>query len=561
MMIRIFSITTLLLVLSINLTFSLPSPSPIIKNITGGDSNAKKGGVLTYEAYEPNSINPINFDQAGAIELLVNWLFESLLDIDFKSGDIIPCIAEKWAISKDGLEFIFWINPKAKWFDGKPITAEDVKFSFEVYAMPGANSPMRKSQSAAFTKIEIIDNLTVKFSAKQRLFSNFEFLAGGLILPKHLYYYNDPEKMSRNDYTRKPKGSGPYLLESWEKGDQAVLKKNASWWGSSLPQHIGAYNFDKIIIKYIRDPQIAFERLKKGDLDYMPIRVGNTELWRQTKTDKAFTSGNIKALAMQSKLQQGYGFIGLNTKNPLFKERATRMALVQAINRQEIIEKSLDGMAEIPRGPLFSVDNFTGKFKPVDYNPTEATKELNALGWKDSNGDYILDKDGKAFSFTVLAPNARIEKEMLFIQNYWKTIGINASIKIMEYSSWRQLQDERKFDAIANGKNRTMRPWSTDPYSEWHSDNLPNGLKNYYGYSNPKVDKLIETARQEFDQKKRKKILDEVNDIIAQEYILLQYSESKYSLHAINSKIILPSVNGKNWFPYDLGIKYWYRKQ
>ncbi|OFZ72147.1 MAG: hypothetical protein A2451_07780, partial [Bdellovibrionales bacterium RIFOXYC2_FULL_39_8] len=534
---------------------ALPSPEPVSKNITSGAPNAKKGGTLTYEAYEPNHINPINFDQAGSIEILTNWLFESLLDTDLKSGNNIPCIAEKWAISKDGLEFVFWINPNAKWFDGKAITTEDVKFSFEVYSMEGANSPVRKSQAEEFSKIEIIDSHTIKFTAKKRLFSNFEFLASSIIMPKHLYYYTDPEKLARNEYTRLPKGSGPYIIQSWEKGDQAVMTKNPNWWGASLAQNQGAYNFDKIIIKYVRDPQIAFERLKKGDLDYMPIRIGNTELWRQTKSDKSFTSGEIKALAVQSRLQQGYGLIGFNTQNAIFKDKAVRMALLRAVNRDEIIEKSLDGLAQIPMGPLFSVDNFNGKFKTLNYDPATASKELNALGWKDSDGDYILDKGGKPFSFTVLVPNARIEKEMLFIQNYWKNIGINANIKIMEYSSWRQLQDERRFDAIANGKSRTLKPWSVDPYSEWHSDNLPNGLKNYYGYSNPKVDQLIISARQEFDAKKRKKILDEVNDIIADEHILLQYSESKYSLHGINSKIVLPNVDGKNWYPYDLGMK------
>ena len=537
-----------------------PRPVSVIKNITSANGNIKKGGVLTYEAYEPNHINPINFNQAGSIAILVNWTFETLLDVDVVSGDDIPRISNKWAISKNGLEFYFWIDKRAKWFDGKPITAEDVKFSFEVYKMKGAKAAFRKAQASAFSKIEILNKRLIKFTAKTRLFSNFHFLSHNLIMPKHLYFYKDPEKLSRNKYTKIPRGSGPYIVESWKKGDKAVLVKNKSWWGHVLPQNIGAYNFDKIVIKYVRDAQIAFEKLKKGDMDYMPIRIGNTELWRQTKRDKAFKTGKIKAYAVTSKLQQGYGFIGFNIQNSIFKDQKLRKALAKAVNRKEMIKKSLDGLATIPKGPLFSVDNFQGSFNPASYKPGEAMKDLAELGWRDSDGDYILDKNGIKLAFTVIVPNSRIEKEMLFVQNYWKNIGVHANVKILEYSTWRQLQDERKFEAVSNGKSRSLKPWSVDPYSEWHSDNAKKGLRNYYGYINPKVDKLIEQSRQEFDHRVRKKLLDQVNDIIAEEYVMFQYSESKYSLHVINDSIGLPKYKGDFWYPYALGKKYWYRK-
>ncbi|MBL6990260.1 MAG: hypothetical protein ISR65_10800 [Bacteriovoracaceae bacterium] len=538
----------------------LDKPVKVIRNISGGNTKAKRGGKLVYEHYEPSHINPITFRQAGAIEILVKWVFETLLDTDVITGDDIPRIARKWAISKDGKTFTFWIDEKAKWFDGKPITAEDVKFSFEMYTMPGVKSAFRKSQASGFSKIEVLGKKLIRFVAKDRLFSNFEFLVSSLILPKHLYYHKDPEKMARNEHTKFPKGSGPYIVKSWKKGVKSVMVRNPNYWGAHLPQNVGAYNFDEINIRYIRDPQIAFESLKKGELDYMPIRIGNSELWRQTKKDKAFVGGKIKALAISNKLQQGYGFIGFNTQNELFKNKKVRMALGHAINRQEMIKKSLDGLARIPLGPLFSVDNFSGSFKPVKYNPELALKELAKLGWTDSDGDYILDKNGKKFAFTVIVPNARIEKEMLYVQDYWKNIGVHATIKILEYSTWRQLQGERKFDAVSNGKGRTYKARGVDPYGEWHSDNIPKGLRNYYGYSNTEVDTLITKARRELNQHERKKLLDKVNDIIADEYILFQYSESKYSLHGVSSKIGLPSYKGKNWFPYTIGMKYWYAR-
>lgn len=538
----------------------LDKPASIPKKIQGGNLEAKKGGVLTYEFYEPDSINPINFKQAGSAEILIRWVFETLVTTDIVTGDYIPSIAKNWAVSKDGKTFTFWIDDRAKFADGKPITAEDVKFSFEVFGMDGADSAFKKAQLETISSIEIVDQMTIKFTAKEKLFSNFEFIVDTLILPKHLYYYKDPEKLGRNEYTKKPQGSGPYYVESWAKGDKAVLVKNKNYWAHVLPQNKGAYNFDKIVIKYIRDPQIAFENLKKGNIDYMPIRIGNTELWRQTKTDKSFTEGKIKAYAMSSKVQQGFGFVGFNLNNELFKDKKVRKALCMAINREELIVKSLDGLARVPFGPLFSVDNTNGSFKPLKYDVKGALKLMNEAGWKDTNGDYVLDKGGKPFKFNVIVPNARIEKEMLFIQSYWKQIGVDATVKILEYSTWRDLQDERKFDALANGRTRSLMSRSVDAYGDWHSDNAKPGLGNYYSYSNPTVDKLIIEARQTLENDKRKKILDKVNDILAEDHVVIMYSESSYSLHALHSYIGTPDVQGKIWFPYDIGMKYWWRK-
>ncbi len=550
---------SLFLVLSL-LTLLSAQAAPA-KKITAGDPNAIPGGTLTYEAYEADTINPITYKQVGATEILVNWVMETLLDNDMATGEYIPRLAKKWEIGKDGRTFTFWLDERARWYDGKPVTAEDVKFSFEVFNIKGVRAPFKKAQVANIESITIPQKGMVVFKSKQKLFSIFDFLVGVFIIPKHLYYYEDPKKMESNEYTRAPQGSGPYVVDYWKKGEKTVLKKNPNYWGKVLPQNVGAYNFDRIVIAYVRDPQIAFEKLKKGDLDYMPIRIGNTELMRQTKTDKAFTSGNVRAIAMHSRIQEGFGFLGFNLRNELFQDQKVRKALVLAINRPEIIKKVLAGNANIPKGPLYSVSNFAGKFEPASYDPAEAVRLLKEAGWSDSDNDYILDRNGKKFSFTVIVPNARIEKELLFVQNYWKKVGVDGSIKIIEYSTWKQLQDERKFEALANGRGRTMNARDVDPFGEWHSSNAADGLGNFYGYKNPKVDELITKGREEFDQKKRKAIFDQVNDLVAEDYAMFQYSESKDSYHAINKRIVTPGWGGDAWFPYGIGHKYWYIKQ
>ncbi len=530
-------------------------------SVFSGNPAAKRGGLLAYEFYEPTSINPISYKETGSTEVLEKWVFESLTESDGVSGDLIPRLAKSWELSKDGKRYTFHLNERARWCDGQPVTSEDVKFSFDVFSMNGANAPFRKQKIRDFEKLEVEGPNQISFYAKEPLFSNFEFVASTLILPKHLYFQTDPKKLGKNQYTRAPQGSGPYYVEKWEKGRHMILRRNPNYWGSILPQNTYAYNFDKIMIKYIRDPQMAFEMLKKGDLDYMPVRIGNTQIWKQTQIAPQFVKGDVRAIAVNNRIQQGYGFIGFNLKSSLFADKRVRKALAMAVDREELIRKTLNGMAVIPVGPLYSVNNSTGKFVPVKYDPKGAAAELAALGWKDSDGDYILEKDGKKFQFTILVPNARIEKELLFIQSYWKKIGVDVQIKILEFSTWQQLQNERKFDAVANGKNRTFYERNVDPKGEWHSSSIAPGLSNYYSFSDPKVDTLIEKGRMEMDSHKRKNLFSEVNDIVSEEYVQFQYSESKYTMFTLNAKIEPAMWQGNPWLPYSFGEKYWYRSR
>jgi ABC-type transport system substrate-binding protein len=529
------------------------------QSIYAGNPAAQKGGLLAYEFYEPTSINPINYKESGATEVLEKWVFESLCESDGVTGEHVPRLAKSWEISKDGKKYTFRLDERATWYDGQPVTADDVKFSFDVFSMDGAKSPFRKQKMRDFEKVETEGSFTIHFYTKEALFSNFEFVASTLVLPKHLYFHTDPKKLAKNQFTRAPQGSGPYYVDKWEKGRYLILRRNVKYWGSVLPQNRYAYNFDKIMIKYIRDPQMAFEMLKKGDLDYMPVRIGNTQIWKQTQVAPQFVKGDVRAIAVNNRIQQGYGFIGFNLKNELFADKRVRKALAMAVDRDELINKTLHGMAVVPKGPLYSVNNATGKFEPVKFNVKAAAAELAALGWKDTDGDYILEKNGRKFQFTILVPNARIEKELLFIQSYWKKIGVDVTIKILEFSTWQQLQSERKFDAIANGKNRTFHERNVDPKGEWHSASMAPGLSNHYGYTNPKVDALIEKGRVEMDFQKRKALFTEVNDIVSDEYVMFQYSESKYTMFTLNSKIEPAMWEGHPWLPYSFGEKYWFR--
>ena len=539
-------------------TVTPPSPKNIksIEKLTiaSGNKNAHKGGSLYYTAYEPNHLNPITYRDSGAREILDQWVFESLLDFDVATHQPIPRIARSWRISDDGKIFNFKLDTRAKWADRKPVTIEDVRFSFEVFAIKGVKALSRKASLNKFSKIEVLDKETIRFTAMETLFKNFYFLAKTLIVPRHLYYYDNVKKINKNKYTKKPMGSGPYYVKKWTKGKKCVLIKNPKYWGASLPQNIGAYNFDKIVIKYIRDRQIAFEMLKKGKLDYMRLWIDH---WRQAGDVVKNKKAKFNTIAMDNKQPQGFGYIGFNLDKPLFKDLNLRKALYHLINKKEMINKNLDGLAVIPRGPLYSVRDYEGSFNPPIYNPKKAQQMLAKSGWQDRNGDYILDKKGKKLVFTLIVANSKILKEALFIQEGMKKVGVDMKVKLVEWNTFVKLLNEGKFDAFANGKSRKIL---VDPYFQFHSDNIGANKSNYLHYKNPKVDSLIELGRKIMDKQKRKKIFTQVNDIIANDYVIAQWSEIKYTFLAISKNINLPKYDKKPYYPYNLGMKYWYFK-
>lgn len=529
-----------------------PEQTNQLISVTGGSKIARQGGSLTYAFYEPTHLNPITYRDSGAREILEKWVFESLLDFDVATHQPIPRIAEKWEISPDGKTFTFWLNPRAKWKDGKPITSEDIRFSFEVFGIKGVKALPRKASLNNFARINTNGN-KVEFIAKETLFRNFYFLATTLIVPKHLYAYPQAKKINKNKYTSRPEGSGPYYVKNWIKGDKCVLARNPNYWGASLPQNTGAFNFQQIIIKYIRDRQMAFEMLKKGKIDFMHLWIDH---WQQARNEATFKTGKIRAIAMDNKMPQGFGYIGFNLSLPLFQDPIVRKAIYQAINKNEMIKKNLDGLAVVPRGPLYSYQDYSGTFVPPEFDRKAASKILAQQGWKDTDGDYVLDKGGKKFTFTLIVANAKILKEALFIQDGLKQIGIDMKVKQVEWNTFVRLLNERHYDAFANGKNRKI---VVDPYFQFHSHNIGKGKSNVIGYSNPKVDKLIETGLKEMNQEKRKVIFTQVNDIISNDFAIAQWSEIKYAFLAISDKVKITDYQNKPYFPYSLGMKYWFK--
>jgi peptide/nickel transport system substrate-binding protein/microcin C transport system substrate-binding protein len=312
--------------------------------------------------------------------------------------------------------------------------------------------------------------------------------------------------------------------------------------------------FKSIQFRFIKEENLQIEMVKKGDIDFMwPIQVENFE---QKAVGEPFGT-KVRKVQAENKKPKRYGFIAWNQKNPIFKDRDTRMALSHLFNRKMLIEKFQYGKAVEGRAPVYYKSPFLpADVKPIDFDTEKAKASLKKAGWTDNDKNGVLEKtiDGvtKEFRFALLLPNRDVEKYFTMYKEDLKRAGIEMEIKLIEWNTFAKLLDEQKFDAV------TLAWAGGSPEDDlkqiWHSDSARIGGSNFISYSNKDVDKYIDQARTEMSKDKRKQLWQKAIRLIAQDAPYTYLFNLKYDLFLLNNRI----GYDKPSYTYDFSLPYWY---
>lgn len=517
----------------------------------GPNRNAPVGGNFNYNLKgEPPTLHPIMSTDLYARDVQ-EYVVDTLAARDPMTYEYIPRMASKWEVSKDGKVYTFHLRPGMKWHDGKPVTAEDVKFSFDAIFDKAYGAAEKIVYMEGIEKVEVVDPLTVKFHLKNTYFLNFNTIADLWIIPKHVY--GDVEKSKK--MTRELVGSGPYKLEKFDRGQRIVLKRNPDWYGFETPEWKGFANFDTVTLRFVKEDAVSFEMAKKGDLDlealtaefYEKKAVGNP--WGKTVFKNKVENASPK----------GYAFVGWNFRKDLFQDKETRLALAHLMNREEINKKFRYGYSALATGPTYLQSEYASKkVKPLAFDPKKAQELLAKAGWKDSDKDGVLDRviNGKKtdFRFSLIHANKDAEKYWTLYREDLKKAGIDMDIRYLEWNSFLKMLDDGNFEAVALAWSGSS-DW--DPKQIWHSASAVPGGSNFIYYKNPEVDKLIDQARFEADKKKRVALLQKVYESIADDAPYVFMFNDRYSFYANSNKVEKPADTLK----YEVGSKYWWTKQ
>jgi peptide/nickel transport system substrate-binding protein len=430
---------------------------------------------------EPAFINPI-LTHSSISAALKRVVFDGLIKLDDKM-EPNPHLALSWNNSPDGLTWIFHLRKDVTFHDGANFTAEDVKFTFDKINDPSINSPY----ISVFKNLKAInakDKYTVEIHLKNPLPSLPFYLDVG-ILPKHLLLGKDLRKAEFNYH---PIGTGPFKMGSWSK-DEIILKANEAYFE-------GKPYLNQVIVRFFKDQRVVWAELMKGTVDCVLL----------TYSKNYDIIEKIPNFEVYSFLNHYYYVLALNENSIYFNQREVRQALNYAVDKQRIVTKVLRGKGQVSSGTIYPPSwAYSKAIKPYPYHPEKAVKLLKKAGWHDTNGNHILDKDGREFEFVLLIVQGDdlAEDCALLIQQQLLDIGIKTKVKPVSFRvMYEEFLSTKKFDTslltiIANDPDKN--------YAWWHSSQIDRGF-NVFSYRNKKVDELLDKGRSILDREERKKI-------------------------------------------------------
>jgi peptide/nickel transport system substrate-binding protein len=408
-------------------------------------------------------------------------------------------LAESWEVSPDNLTITFHLRQGVKWHDGAPFTAEDVLFTYQLYVDPKTPTAYAERYRQV-DKAEVLDPHTFRVSYKEPLATAL-ISWGVAIHPKHLLEGQD---ITRSPLGRAPIGTGPYRFVEWRAGERVVLEANTDYFE-------GSPHIRRVLYRIIPDPSTMFLELQSGGLDYMGLTP--LQYARQTET-LAFARRFNKYRYPAS----SYVYLGYNMRRPLFQDKRVRQAISHAIDQQELIDGVLVGLGQPATGPYKpGTWPHNPEVRRYQHDPDRARQLLAEAGWRDSDGDGLLDKDGRPFTFTIVTNQGndpRIKAGEI-IQRRLREVGIDVRLRVVEWASFlKEFIKPGNFDA-------TIMGWSIPPdpdgYEVWHSSKTGPDQLNFVYFQNAEVDELLERGRRTIDQNERKKYYDRFQEILAEE--------------------------------------------
>ncbi|MDC3413789.1 ABC transporter substrate-binding protein [Aquibacillus sp. 3ASR75-11] len=408
-----------------------------------------------------------------------------------------PALATEWE-NPDETTWIFTLREDVTFQDGEPFTAEDVKYTFDTILDPDFQAPYL-SLYEPIKSVEVIDETHVKFNLKEPYAPLLSYLDIGIV-PKHIAEKGDV-------LSSEPVGTGPYKMVNWEKNNQINFEANEDYWG-------GTPKTPKITYFIIPDNTTRVAALESGDVDFVHSPLSPQDISRIEKNDE-FKVEKTQAL--------GFTYLNYNMKNEILSDVKIRQALSHLVNKNVISEEIYQGMDSPGKSPLIPASwAYTDNVPEFEYDPDKALELFAEAGWEDTDGDGILDKDGKKLSLTLSTHSEDPNRIQIveYLQNEFTQVGVETEVLTNEWPTFSTSLMEGNFDIGLVGWLNLVGP-DRAMYNQFYSDSG----SNYGKYSNARVDELLEKGRRVSDQAERTKIYQEAAKIVTEEvaYDVLLY--------------------------------------
>ncbi len=520
------------------------------KNFAYVNPAAPKGGALRLGARGTfDSFNGfvIRGAAASSLGLIYDTLAVNSADEPFT---VYGLIAESMEAPKDRSWIIFNLRKTARFNDGKPITADDVIFTFNLLTKKGL--PQYAYYYSAVVKVEKLALRRVKFTFRPG--ENREMpliVAQMVVLPKHYW-----EKRDFNNPTLEPPvGSGPYRIAKFEAGRRIAYERVKDYWGKDLPVNVGRYNFDRVRIDYFRDITVLREAFKSGRFDLR--RENQAKAWATAYDIPAEKEGKLILLNAKHGRSAGMQAFVLNNRISKFKDPRVRQAIGYAfdfnytnktlffgqyLRNKSFFENSELAARGLPKGEELKIlEKFRGRIPEAVFTEVydlpfyekpgnlrnglrKAFKLFKAAGWVVKNRKLVNAKTGEAMRFEILSASQEFERIYLPFTKNLRRLGIDARVRLVDPAQYEERMKRFDFEMTTLGWGQALSP-GNEQRNMWSSAAADTeGSRNYIGIKNKVIDELIELIISSPDRKAlvaRTRALDRV--LLWNQYVIPQW--------------------------------------
>lgn len=388
----------------------------------------------------------------------------------------VPVLARSWE-HRDSITLVFHLDPRARWQDGRPVSADDVVFSFEVYGDPAVNSPVR-SLVEPIASVHREDSLTAVFRFRRPYPEElYDATYHMRVIPRHLLDTIPRARLASSPFGRRPVGIGPFRLARWTPGAEIVLAADSGYF-------LGRPRLDRLVWRVMPDVSAAVSALIAGEADAVEVIPQRDEI------ERVLRSPSLRLVPYPSPFVAGIAF---NLRRPLFAEREVRRAVAMAVDRETIVRSVFGDYAEVPLGATSRMQWIARQdVRQIAFDTALAARLLEQRGWRDGDGDGIRDRRGAPLRFTLLVPTtSRVRQQAaVLLQAQLRRVGVDMQIQPLEFNLFERRGQSGDFDALFF--SRTLDPSPADLLRYWSSGGI--GRDNVGAYRSPTFDSLAAAA-------------------------------------------------------------------
>src|SRR5215510_10747646 len=511
-------------------------------------STQDAGGTLVLALPEPQDLFPPLVNEAAG-HLVTDQVFDRLAEIKPELATIgdkgfTPRLAKSWKWSTDSLSIAFSIDPRARWHDGKPVLASDVRYTFRIITDSAVGSPVAPLVTN-IDSVSVRDSLTAVVWFKKHTPAQFYDVAYQLvIIPEHVYGKISPKELHTSPVTRMPVGSGRFRFVKWEPGVRLELVSDtANYRGRAL--------LDRVILIATPEPNVRAIKVLSGDADFMESFPVN----QLSQLDTSRVAGPVPYPNF------GYVYMTMNrydpksptSPHPIFGDLRVRRAFAMAVDRSSMLQNVFGKNGRIGHGPFpMTVGYADSTLKLPPYDPAAAKALLDSAGWR-LGADNIRTKNGRKLRFTLMVPNSSLPRQSyaVLLQDAFRRISADVVLDRIDFGTFNDRARQSRFDAMMDGYNTDPGPsgmkqrWGTAAIGFVPGKGV-SGL-NSMRYSNSRVDAALDSATATFDFARSKAYASRAAQTIIDD-VPAVFLYDMFVTHALSRRVTAKPLRTDAWW-------------